>query len=177
MKFKKTMLAALVVISVLALSCFQAACAAPTITLSLYKDNGYGMGNDMNGEWTLNAAVSQDVTRVEFYFDGHLVENDTSAPFSWNFDTFNYSAGLHLFEAKAYNAAGESALEQISRNFVPFPLDFIVGIIVLVIVTLVIALVGALIRAKRLGVKIGRRTQKPKPEEATVTKQKEEKEN
>ncbi len=163
MKFKGITLVAITVISLLALTCFQAAAAAPTVTLSLYKNNGYGMGNDMNGQWTLNAAVSQDVTRVEFYIDGHLVQNETSAPYSWYFDTINYTAGLHLFEAKAYTASGEAAIDQITRNFVPFPLDFMVGIIALVIVTMVVALIGALIRAKKLGVKIKKNPQKPQP--------------
>ncbi len=26
--------------------------AAPSLSLSFYKDNGYGMGNDINGLWT-----------------------------------------------------------------------------------------------------------------------------
>ncbi|MGD6807386.1 MAG: Ig-like domain-containing protein [Candidatus Bathyarchaeia archaeon] len=154
MKFKGITLVAFTVITLLVLSCFQASSASPLITLSLYKNNGYGMGNDMNGDWTLNAAVSEDVTRVEFYFDGHLVANETTAPYSWHFNTSNYTSGLHLFEAKASNEAGESALAQITRNFVPFPLDFVVGIIGLIIVTLIIAVIGAVIRAKKLGVKL-----------------------
>lgn len=63
MKFKAITLVSLVVCSALVLSCFQAAAAAPTVTLSYYKNNGYGMGNDMNGEWTINTTVSQDVSR------------------------------------------------------------------------------------------------------------------
>ena len=162
MKFNGITFVSIIFISLLALSCFQATSATPTITLSLYKNNGYGMGNDMNGEWTLNTNVSQDVTRVEFYLDGHLVENDTTAPYSWHFYTSNYTEGLHLFEAKAYNVNNEYVIGQLTSNFVPFPMDFVVGLIVLVIVTLVVALIGALIRAKRLGVKIGRNSQKSK---------------
>lgn len=89
--------------------------------------------------------------------------NDTTAPFSWHFDTANYTQGLHIISAKAYNPSGESATAESTRNFVPFPMDFVVGIIALVIVTLVVALVGALIRAKKLGVKLKQSPKKPQP--------------
>ncbi len=152
MKPKPFTLAAIIVCSVLALTCIEAAASVPTVEVSFYKNNGYGMGNDMNGEWTLNADVSSDTIRVEFYLDGHLVENDTTSPYSWHFDTINYTEGLHLFRAMAYNEDGQYGYVEVTRNFVPFPLDFVVGIIALVVVTMVIVLVGALIRAKKLGV-------------------------
>jgi len=48
--------------------------------LSFEKNNGYGLGNSIDGLWTVNAELSPEVQRVEFYLDGDLKQNDTSAP-------------------------------------------------------------------------------------------------
>jgi len=154
MKLGVIALVAIVVCSGFVLASLESTTAAPTLDLSFYKNNGYGVGNDMNGEWTLNAEVSSDATRVEFYIDGQIVSNDTSSPFSWNFNTAQYTDGLHLFRAIAFNADEEYTYQEIPKNFVPFPLDFVVGIIALIIITLVVTLVGALIKTKKWGKKL-----------------------
>ncbi len=153
MKQKGIMLTCITICAFLALSCFTVAAAAPSLDLKWYKDNGYGMGNDINGQWTLNTEVSQDVTRVEFYLDGWLQLNDTVAPFSWSFNTGNYTEALHLFVVRAYNSDGEFTSQEAIRTFVGFPVDFVVGIIALIIITLVVALIGALIRVRKLRAK------------------------
>ncbi|XHH07964.1 MAG: Ig-like domain-containing protein [Candidatus Bathyarchaeia archaeon] len=123
--------------------------AEPTLSLSFYKDNGYGMGNDMNGEWTINTDVSADVQYVEFYLDDQLQFNDSSAPFSWNFNTGSYSEGLHTIKVVAYDSAGETATAQRQPNFVGFPLTFVVGIIVFVVVVVIASFGFALYRARK----------------------------
>src|SRR5512139_800008 len=75
--------------------------AKPSIDLVFEKNNGYGVGNDIGGLWTVSAHVSSDVKYVEFYLDGQLQQNDTLAPFSWQFDTTNYSTGSHAIKAVA----------------------------------------------------------------------------
>ncbi len=77
-----SLLIALVMLSCLVATCILTVQAKPTLSLSFYKNNGYDMGNDMNGLWTINTAVSSDVTHVEFYLDDVLQCNDTVAPFS-----------------------------------------------------------------------------------------------
>ncbi len=123
--------------------------AKPTLTLNFYKDNGYGMGEDMNGEWTINTEVSSDVRYVEFYLDDQLQLNATSAPFSWNFNTGNYTEGTHTIKVTAYNAQGESATSERQANFVGFPLTFVVIIIVAVVVSIIVSFGYALYRARR----------------------------
>jgi len=123
--------------------------AKPTLSLSFYKNNGYGSGSDMNGEWTLNATVSQDVVNVEFYLDNQLQLNDTTAPFRWNFNTGYFTEDQHTIKAVAYNSAGETTTEEIQRNFVGFPLTFVVGIIVLVVVVVIVSLVFVIYRARK----------------------------
>lgn len=117
--------------------------AKPTLSLSYYKNNGYGMGNDISGMWTINAAVSPDVSSVAFYLDEQLQENDTSSPFSWNFNTDNYSLGLHTIRVVASDSLGETETVEVQRNFVGFPTGLVVGIIGLAVgIVLVIVLIS-----------------------------------
>jgi hypothetical protein len=124
--------------------------AAPTLSISLYKDNGYGLGNDMAGLWTVNTQVSSDVVYVEFYLDNQLQLNDTSAPFSWQFDTGSYTLGNHTIKAVAYNALSEQATAEQQRNFVEFPTAFVFGIVIAaVVVAVVIAVIAAIYKIRR----------------------------
>lgn len=123
--------------------------ATPTLSLSFYKNNGYGLGNDMSGLWTINTDVSSDVVYVEFYLDNQLQLKDTETPFSWQFDTSNYTEGLHTIKVVAYDSLGEQTSVERQPNFVGFPLSFVVGIIVLVVVVTVISFVLAIYRARR----------------------------
>ncbi len=112
------------------------------MSLSWYKNNGFGMGNDINGEWTITAEVPQNTTsHVEFYLDDHLEFNDSSAPFSWNFNTTDYPEGTHNVKAVSYSTTGETATTAAERNFVGFPVASVVGIIVLIVVVFAVTLV------------------------------------
>ena len=111
--------------------------AKPTLSVSFYKNNGYSVGNDINGLFTAQTDVSADVTRVEFYLDDLLQANVTASPFSWPFDTNNYTLGLHTIRVVAYNATGEEATVEVQRNFVEFPTLFVVVVIVVVVVSVV----------------------------------------
>ncbi len=123
--------------------------ATPTLNLNFYKNNGYGMGNDMNGEWTINTDVSSDVQYVEFYLDDQMQLNDTNAPFSWNFNTGSYSEGEHTIKVVAYDALGETVTADRQANFVGFPLTFVVTLIVVVVVTVIASFGFALYRARK----------------------------
>jgi hypothetical protein len=96
--------------------------ASPTVSLSIDKRFGFAMFSDISGTFTLVARVSSDVVRVEFYLDDQLKLNDTSPPFQWDFDTTEYSLGLHTFKAMAYNDGGESANASTEANFVESPM-------------------------------------------------------
>ncbi|MCW4004403.1 MAG: hypothetical protein NWE95_10880 [Candidatus Bathyarchaeota archaeon] len=133
----------------LMLSCFSVAHATPSLSLSFYKDNGYGMGNDINGLWTINTNVSEDVVYLEFYLDDALQLNDTSAPFSWQFDTNNYELGLRMIKVVAFNSMGETATAEREANFVGFPLAFVVGIIAVIVVVMIVSLVVLLYRVRK----------------------------
>jgi hypothetical protein len=119
-----------------------AADAKPTISLSLYKDNGYGLGDDVGGQWTLKTATSDDVVYVEFYLDDQLQLNDTSSPYSWQFNTNNYTLGEHTFIALAYDAQGESTAATIDRKFVEYDSSSTFLLIIAISIAVVAIAVG-----------------------------------
>lgn len=124
--------------------------AQPALSLSFYKNNGYGMGNDIGGHWTVNAAVSSNVERVEFYLDDQLQQNDTSAPFSWQFNTVDYPTGAHTIKAVAYDAAGESTTATAERNFQEASTESVTLIIIAVVVAVIVgAVMFAIFRARK----------------------------
>jgi hypothetical protein len=132
-----------VVYFLLVISCLLVnASAASTLSLSWYKNNGFGMGTDINGEWTVTAeGIQNTTTHVEFYLDNQLQQNDTLAPFSWHFNTANFTEGTHSIKAITYDSDGQSATAVAERNFVGFPVSSVAGIIVLIVVVLVVSLI------------------------------------
>jgi hypothetical protein len=116
--------------------------AKPSIDLSFEKNNGYGIGNDIGGLWTVSAHTSSEVVYVEFYLDGQLQQNDTASPFSWQFDTKNYSTGSHAIKAVAYDSSGDSAFLQVERNFQETSTETIFGLIVAAVIAVVVVAVG-----------------------------------
>lgn len=138
----------------LALSVFAGAvAAAPSLRLDFYKDNGYGMGDDIQGQWTITASVSSDVVRVEFYLDGQLQENATSTPFSWSFNTAEFSENKHMFTVISYDSSGATAESERQANFVEFPVSFVVAIIGIIVAITLVALVVSVYRIRKSNAK------------------------
>jgi hypothetical protein len=70
-------------------------------------------GSTVSNTISLIASASDNVgvTQVQFYRDDtNLLATDTATPYSTNFDTTTLINGSHSFYAKAYDAAGNSAL-------------------------------------------------------------------
>src|SRR5690606_781757 len=57
-------------------------------------------------EVTASAADDTGVAKVELYVDGNMVKADTSAPYSYTWNTLEIGDGAHALMAKAYDAAG-----------------------------------------------------------------------
>ena len=125
--------------------------AKPSIDLGFEKNNGYGIGNDIGGLWTVSAHVSSEVAYVEFYLDSQLQQNDTSAPFSWQFDTSNYSAGSHAIKAVAYDSSGDTAFLQVERNFQETSTETVTGIIIAIVIAIIVAAIGFALYRTRAG--------------------------
>jgi subtilisin family serine protease len=58
----------------------------------------------------VSAADDVEVTAVELYLDGGLLETDTSAPFAFTWDTVPDSDGAHTLEVVAHDAADNSGV-------------------------------------------------------------------
>ncbi len=135
---------------ILVFGCFVSVIASPTLSTSYYKNDGYGLGDDIGGQWTINTDVSPDVSYVEFYVDEQLEFNDTLAPFSWSFNTNNYTLGLHTIRVIAFNPSGETATVVSNHNFVEYSAtDFWIMTIVGVVIVLVVMLAVSLYRVRK----------------------------
>jgi hypothetical protein len=63
---------------------------------------------------TISANASTDITKVEFYIDSSLVSTDTSRPFSYRWNTRNYSNGNHTITVKGYAGSVYKAQDSIT---------------------------------------------------------------
>jgi ABC-type phosphate/phosphonate transport system permease subunit len=124
--------------------------AQPALSLSMTRDWGSSMGNDIAGLFTLKADASSNTSYVEFYLDNQLELNVTAAPYNWQFNTNNCTLGEHTLKAVAYDGAGESKTSEITRNFVEDNTStiLIVTVVIAVVIT-VVAVVVAVYRIKK----------------------------
>ncbi len=63
-------------------------------------------GMAVSGSVPIEAATTGSVQRVKFYADGNLLGEDTTAPYTYSWDTSTVEKGSHKLVAKAYDAAG-----------------------------------------------------------------------
>lgn len=75
----------------------------PTCSITSPNNN-----DTVSGTITVNAFADDNVgvDRVEFYVDGNMVGNDTTSPYSINWDTTSVNNGAYTLQAKAFDAAG-----------------------------------------------------------------------
>ena len=59
-------------------------------------------GSNVNGTVNITVSYTGDIDEVRFYIDSSLKYTDTSAPFSWNWDTTSYSEGSHTIRVDGY---------------------------------------------------------------------------
>jgi beta-lactamase superfamily II metal-dependent hydrolase len=84
-------------------------------------------GATVSGTIAVTASASDNVgvTSVEFYLDGALQATDTSAPYSWSWNTTTASNAAHALTSKAFDAAGNfatsSAVNVTVNNTTPPP--------------------------------------------------------
>jgi subtilisin family serine protease len=79
---------------------------APTTSLT-----SPAAGATLTGAVLLEAVASDDraVTKVDFYAGSTLLGSDTTAPYSWNWDTTKNVVGNYTLKTRAFDAAGNSA--------------------------------------------------------------------
>lgn len=79
---------------------------APKVTLTAPATN-----TTVSGTVNLTATATDDtgVSKVEFYVNNQLQSTDTTAPYSYAWNTATSTGGAYTIVAKAYDAAGNSA--------------------------------------------------------------------
>lgn len=129
---------------------------AEQISLRLSRDWGYGgLNGDIQGLFSLHATGPADLARVEFFIDSTKIGEVTQPPFNLQFNTDNYSLGVHDFTAIGYSTGGqEYRSNDIKANFVPASQAGKVLIPILVIVF------GAILISVMLPLVLSRRTNK-----------------
>ncbi len=78
----------------------------PTVSIS-----SPGNGSTVKGIVTVTVAAADNygVTKVDLLLDGALLASDTSAPYTFSWDSATLADGKHTLESRAYDAAGNSA--------------------------------------------------------------------
>lgn len=67
----------------------------------LRKDFGYNMGSDIQGRFTIRLLGEEEkVSKVTFYIDDAVLQEDESAPFSYQFKTEQFDSGMHRLFAE-----------------------------------------------------------------------------
>ena len=92
------------------------------LKLGLSRDFGYGgVGNDIQGLFTMKINnPPANLTRVVFFIDTTSMGEDTSPPFSLQFNTDSYPLGAHTLSAIGYTSDGnEINPNKIQSQFVP----------------------------------------------------------
>ena len=85
---------------------------APTVSITSPTNNSV-----VSGTISVNATASDNraVTKVEFSVDsGAPIATDTTAPYSFNWNTSSVSSGAHILEAKAFDAVGNNTTSSIN---------------------------------------------------------------
>jgi len=72
----------------------------------------------VNGTVSIKAAGTSPsaISMIEFYIDGELKATDVVSPFTFNWDTTEYSEGTHSIKVKMYDTAAQTAVQEITVN-------------------------------------------------------------
>jgi subtilisin family serine protease len=81
----------------------QADTAAPTVSIT-----SPAAGDLVSGNVTIQAEAADDfsLSKVEFYADDQLLGTDSTAPYTWTWESSGVPAGSHTLTARAFDAVG-----------------------------------------------------------------------
>ena len=85
----------------------------PSVTITSPQNNA-----TVGGNVTIQASATDDrgIQKVEFYIDNEKKFTDMGSPYSWVWDTSNYSVGQHTIKVIAYDTSGKTASSEITVN-------------------------------------------------------------
>ncbi len=83
------------------------------IELQVVKIFGFRVGNKLQGRIGLRVEGLEDLTRVEFYLDDEMINEDVESPFRYDFNTSEISPGEHTISAIGYTEDGRTLLSDV----------------------------------------------------------------
>lgn len=123
-----------------------------SLSLSLTRNLGIGLGNIIQGTFTLHGNGPADVQNLTVYFNGEQVHFVTGNTISWQFHTGDYTAGSTNITLFGVDASGETyrATRDVFILSEVMGTAILGGVMILVII-LVIAKYGPMLRKRRAG--------------------------
>lgn len=119
---KKIFILSLASFTVLWLAAFLpvASQAQAELSLRLNRDFGYASGTGkIQGTFSMRVSGPENLSRVVFYIDGEQIGGVSQAPFNLQFNTDNYSLGIHTLSATGFTSSGaELQSNEIKAEFV-----------------------------------------------------------
>jgi hypothetical protein len=145
MKPGHVLLACLCTALIAAFTVDSALAQAGNLTIGLHRDFGYGLGDQIQGNFTISARGPDDLVRVSFLLDGQEIGAATQAPFKISFNTDQYSTGRHVFSATGRTASGQELTSNTISVQIVSGQSSTLGLIVAVGVVLGIILLATLL--------------------------------
>lgn len=111
----------------------------PSLRLSLSRDNGFGLGNQMQGNFSYRVSGPDDLVRVEYLMDGEVIGESTAEPFRFRFVTDDFELGIHEMSAVGYTADGQTLQSNVIRGDFVSPQvtgRFTIGVVGFVVVVI-----------------------------------------
>jgi hypothetical protein len=85
------------------------------LTLDVSKNFGYNLGNQIRGNFSMKVSGPADLQSVTFLIDGKAVGKAEAAPFVFQFQTGDYSVGVHELSATGVTAGGQTLTSPVKR--------------------------------------------------------------
>jgi len=119
--------------------------AEPGFTISLQRDFGYGgIGNDIQGLFTIRTAGPENLVKVEFYLDDNLMGSSSAEPFNFQFRTEDFPLGQHILYAVGTVSNGEQLRSNaVTPNFVAAEQGWRTTITIVVVIFVLV--IGAMV--------------------------------
>jgi hypothetical protein len=81
--------------------------------------SGYANGNDMEGNYEINANGPSNITFAKVEFNGTEYYNTTTGSFTWQFNTDDYGVGLMNITVIGTDNQSNIYETSVTKNFVP----------------------------------------------------------
>lgn len=119
-------------------------------------------GSEVSG--TINVAATMvpqsDISYAVLRVDGNVIDNKSSAPFTWALDTTQFSDGAHVIEVTAANSTGAIGVKQIAitvsnaaaeEEILNWVWTMAAGVLLIVAILAMVMVIALLLRRRVMG--------------------------